>query len=483
MSLAKNTFYYVLGSVLSMLASFLLAPLYTRYLGTSVYGEYALIQTLITLCQATFTLQLHTSVGRYYIDLKNSPEELKNYISSIFWSLIFISLTFIIIAMALHEVVIVRVFQKIQQPLFPIYALAYFDMLMRILALVPALLLKFQKRGRQFFKIQVLSSFTLIILALYFIVQRKFGIQGIFLALSFSSLFSAVFLIKELKPYLKLYFGFSEIRSGLHYSLPMIPHALSGFIFRVSDKIIMAWFFPLSIVGIYSLADKITQVIKVIINSYNSAYLPVGYELIKANKNFHHKINQHMLIFTSLGSLMILGFSLFSQEIIWLFFSEEFSDAWKFIPVLSLSYLFRIYWNHFTLRLFYEKKTKFIPIITIMAGSVNIMGNLIFFNIYGPMVAAYTTLISYLMTAALGFYFARKYAPLHFQINKVIFLSLFMTIVCQIISSLTIPIQIESIFLKLLSFIIFSLIIFKIIGLKIQDTKKVLTNLVKRPTN
>ena len=81
-----------------------------------------------------------------------------------------------------------------------------------------------------------------------------------------------------------------------------------------------------------------------------------------------------------------------------MFFSEEYHYIAVLVPIISLGYLFRGLYTFSTMPIFFLKKTKSIAFITIVSGLVNVVLNLILIPYYGVYAAAWTTVLSFLLS-------------------------------------------------------------------------------------
>ena len=73
--LLKNTFIIFIGKFCTQFISFLLVPLYTKYLITSDYGYVDLILTYISLILPIVILRSDSSIFRYLIDERDNKKE------------------------------------------------------------------------------------------------------------------------------------------------------------------------------------------------------------------------------------------------------------------------------------------------------------------------------------------------------------------------------------------------------------------------
>lgn len=64
----KHSFNYLLGSTLTKAIGLISIPIFTRLLTTTDYGILAVVNSYVGMCGILFSLNSHTSVGRYYFE-------------------------------------------------------------------------------------------------------------------------------------------------------------------------------------------------------------------------------------------------------------------------------------------------------------------------------------------------------------------------------------------------------------------------------
>jgi O-antigen/teichoic acid export membrane protein len=136
------------------------------------------------------------------------------------------------------------------------------------------------------------------------------------------------------------------------------------------------------------------------------------------NKRFYSKIMTY-LVFIVL--LIIMGMSLFSQEIIvFLARKPAYYEAYKIIPIIAFSALFMMMRDTAVRALNIVKKTTIISIVIVCVSVFNIISNLIFiprFQIFG---ASFTFLSTQILYFSLIYIFAQKYYFIPYEKGKLV---------------------------------------------------------------
>ena len=192
--------------------------------------------------------------------------------------------------------------------------------------------------------------------------------------------------------------GFKKeyIKYSLVYCVPLIPFALSNYILNYFDQ----WFINAAVgqmeAGKYAFAYKI-----------GALYVGLSVALLNAsNPEFFELMNKKDTIAVeeqnnSISKMLILGAGfliLFSIDIGTILSSNEaFLAALNIAPFIVLGYVFNALAGINNRSIYFEKKNIYLTIIVLSGGFLNIVLNAYYIPIYGYQVAAYTTLVSYII--------------------------------------------------------------------------------------
>ena len=236
------------------------------------------------------------------------------------------------------------------------------------------------------------------------------GIPGIYLAQLTGNLFFIIFLsgyaARNCIPSLNI----KVLRSMSMFGFPLLLANFAGACFSAIDRYSFNSMAMLKAVALYSLAFKISSVLRlVIIDSIKMAVSPMIIRKIDDpdNMRFYSKTNLYSSFVLMFG---VIGISLFSYEAIKVISrSTEFWEAFVLVPLLSLSVFFVNMRETTGIGLTIKKRTGIIGIIVVFSSIINILLNILLiprFNIFGAAAAAIFTNILYWLGC---YYFRRKH--------------------------------------------------------------------------
>lgn len=396
---------------------FIMLPVFTRYLSPQDYGILALTQLFGSFLPLVLSLQMHSSIGRFYFDYER--ERLKTFMSTIgLIILVFASFGFIILSVFLIRI-LSFVFPKIPPENYILFKLALIAAFFNTITSVSIMLLRVREEAKLFMKISLSLFFIGLIISIIEVVVFKKGAYGIMEATLVNSIIGFVAYTFFNRHFFGLEFDITMLKAPLKYSLPVIPHALSGLIFMYSDRIILEKYVSLAAIGLYALSDKVAFIFKTIVNQLNIAFQPHFVKSAKINKEKAVEDARDLARTTVfLLALSIAITAIFSVEIVYYMLDKRFFKAWIMIPILASSYIFRNLYCFSSSGLYFEKKTGKIPIITMVAAVVNILINLIFIPRYGVIAAVFSTLIAFITTYIMAELISLKIFHIKFD-NKV----------------------------------------------------------------
>lgn len=386
--LIKNTVIISIGKFGTKVLTFLLLPLYTSILTTSEYGVYDLLLTISLFLVPAITLLMEESMFRFLIDCKADNQK-KEIIST---CCIFIIINFIIFT--IFYSVICMFFKIPYEFLFYIYILSsIFNALKNTLT-----------RGMGKIKLYSLSNFIssslIIILNILFIAVIKIGVRGLLLSYIIANILIPFITIVKLKSYkyieLKKY-NKLKLKEMIRYSLPLVPNSISWTIINLSDRIIISSVMGTDSNGIYSVSNKFPSIIDTVYGFFYTAWKESAAKtLTESNHNqFYNSVYNAIKKF--MWSVIVCVISVLPL-IFDLIIKKDFVNAYIYIPVLIISIYFSNISGFYGGIFSAYKDTKIMGFTTFVAAIVNLVVNLIFIRYIGLWAAAFSTLISSVVT-------------------------------------------------------------------------------------
>ena len=419
LELIKNTLkqssIYALGSVASSAVSFLLIPVYTRYLTPADYGVLAILTLFISICSILIPMGMGSALFiRYFNESEDKREVVVSTAATfilisavIFSSIVFFASSYISVWL-LGSVEFKRYFSLIS-------GIVFFDSAI----IVPLALFRIREEPLKYAGLNILKLLSTIAFNIYFVVFLKKGVLGIlygtFLGSSISWLLIFPFLI--IIRY-RFRFDIIQLKKLLRLALPIAYAILMSWIISSSDRYILKLYHPLTEVGLYDLGYKLGRVINILlIVPFSTAWAVIMFKI--AEKKDAGRIFSKFLTYYYC-SILFIGFSIsvFAKEIIEVVATPAFLDSYKVIPIITLSHILGGTYYFWTFGPALKNLTKEY-IATSCAVFTNLALNFLLIPKFGMMGAAYATVISYLVMALVMLYYSNKYYFVKYEYKRV----------------------------------------------------------------
>ena len=404
----KNIPIYSIGNILPQITSFILLPIYTRYMSPDQYGIVTSMLLIQSIFVIIFTLCLDRSIYRLYWDY--NEDQMVDFLSTISIALVALGTLFLILSFIFQNYVTL-IFTKID--FHPYFTYALLGSYVGLFSLIPMGYFMIRQEAGKYVILSVLRLITTIGFILYFVIFSNEAAAGYLKGQLYgSAILVPVFLFILIKIVRwRFVFNHQMLKNGLMYSLPIIPGIVGAWVLDLSDRIFIERFFSLTDVGLYSMGYKLSAVVGIIMGSISMAYTPFFFETantrsVKDSKNILGKFNYIYMLLAIITCFIIL---LFSYEFVYLLLDKEYQGALIFVPVIVTAYLFQQGGGLIGTYFKQSKKTKQEAIITLFVAGLNVFLNFLIVPKYGAMGAAYTTLISFATGFGISYLYSKKY--------------------------------------------------------------------------
>ena len=416
--LLKNSGLYSVIQILQKCIGFFLLPVYTLFMPTEEKGLSDVVLTTVAFFSIFYTFAITSSVLRFYSDYKEDEKKLKD-----FWGTctVFVLINGIIMTVLL---IIARNFTLMPMTDWKVEFYPYLIVGLISITLNPVYsifqsTLQAKEESKKYALNNLFYFLCNFLLNILFVVGFKLGGLGILLALAITDLFAFIYTVIVFFPNITLRINIKYLKEALKYSLPLLPHTLSGSIIAAVDKLFLNKFIGLGVTGIYSIASQFGNIISVVTTAVNQAYVPWFFNKMRDKKKNEKEIVNIAESLTMAYGFLAMVMSFFVPEIFKIFLDHKYLEGWKIIPTLVFAYVFNGIYYFFVNPLFYSKKgVKYIAIGTFTAAILNSVFNIVFIPIWGSIGAALASLMANIIACLLIYFISKKLEPLKFNVIK-----------------------------------------------------------------
>lgn len=416
--LAYNTVIFAIGNFGSKVLTFLIVPLYTYVLTTAEYGIIDLFITSIGMVIPFSSMMVNEALVRFVLGKELTSKEAASNCFAIFLFGALLSILF--------------------TPLYKLFCFEEYIWIFVALLVLRTFNQIFSEYFRAINQNIKFTVFGVIITAttlgfnVLFLVFMRLGIRGYLYATLLSSgmgtlyilFFSDFFQVVSFKSIDK-----NIIKLILKYSVPLVPNSLMWWIMAAGDKYIINYFLGDNANGLYSLALKVPQIINMIYSLFIQAWQMSAIEINQSDdkssfyQNVFHATSFVMGLVTS-GIIMVV------KPLYVGVMSVSFVDAWKYVPLLSVSAIISCYASYFSVVYTVGTKTKKVLQTTALGTVVNLSLNFLLVVPFGMQGIAIGTCLGYLVVLVVRVRDMRLEMQICFDFKRNI-----LTFVCLLVQS------------------------------------------------
>ena len=331
----KEIFTYGFMGVISKFISIFLIPIYTGVLTQAEMGVLGLLTSIKGFLLLLLGLELHSSFFRFYY-----LEKYKDKREILFGTI----LSFYFVSSLVAFLLLLLLFQ------FQIkFIREYYFYLIAILASVfPNLInqiflsdLRLQHKSREYVFFTTLISILTVGLSLITVLVFDFKLNGVFWSPVISQVVTLLIFLIIYRKNLKVVISadsFEALKEMLRYSLPLIPARSATWVRANIANFFIASVFSLEVLGVYSVAKKLSNLFLIITQAINTAWLPYAskkYNNIKDTSFFVKSLDLSLGIY----SIALIGIGLCSTLLFDFVFNETYYDSLSLIPLIALPLL------------------------------------------------------------------------------------------------------------------------------------------------
>ena len=391
----ENTSILILGQVLGLVLTFSASIFLVRGLGSEGYGEYAFIYAFLSLFGWLVVFGTDNILVREAVQNPDS--------SGLIWSNgIIVQLIFSLIAMLL---------MLLAAMLWGYPSRVRFLLILggiEILWLVPWRIINriLQVELQQWRAVlatlirQVVWLILLVVLA-----TRNVSLGTLIGVRTGTALLEILLMWLLARPFihLKWHFDSQLIKKLLLLSWPLALTSLSIAVYHRIDRVLIEHYLDASSLGLYATADNIAVLMHLVPLAFMTSIYPILSRKFDNQADFYYltNISFRWILVWSIGLAGLLV--LIGPSLVILAYGHEFWYSGQVLMVLVWAQVASSFGIILSQILITQNLQRYITIATLVGAGINILGNVLLLRSYGISAAAWTTVVSYSVSAILIF--------------------------------------------------------------------------------
>ena len=460
----KNTLIYLLPAVIGNALPLITLPVFTRILTREDFGVLALVQIYAIFAGGLANFGMTAAYDRNYFQYRKDTKQTAQLLYS---TLLFVFINFFFLAIITYA--FKGTLSKLVTGSSQNGTLLFFSFCGHFFFNAGYYYLSFFKNSgiaKSFTFYTLFISLANFVISLFLVAYIQVGVIGIVYAqLGAGMLIFCSLSFRFLKTY-QPSFSKAIFIDSLKISYPLTPRIFLGVISTQFDKYMIGLITTAGGVGIYSIGQRIANIIFIFMTAIQNVFSPQVYrKMFDKKEQDDESIGRYLTPFAYVVIAVALSITIFSEEIIFILTPPSYHGAIDIVIILSMFYGFLFFGKLNGNQLIFMKKTHITSFLSVMSIALNVGFNIPFIMKWGAVGAAWGTLLAGLISGAISFAVSQHYYEIKWEYKKLgaIFLIFFSSAICLIVlRSISTPYELR-VFVKLAAIVLYT-----ILGVKLQ---------------
>jgi O-antigen/teichoic acid export membrane protein len=388
---------YALAGAAQQALSFLLLPVYTRFIDPADYGVLELLTALSSVLFGTLAIGIPSAIVKCYHRDCETPEEQEALLTM---GLALAAPTLIVgaLVISLFADDVSRLVLGVDTGGTYVRLVAANGVLAWLAAIVMSSL-RAQERAVAFSVLSVTQVGAALSLNLVLVAYYDAGITGVFWGNLCSNVLALPVGLLVARKSVRLVLIRRLAGPLARFGLLLVPVALAGWAMNMSDRYVLRLFTDLSEVAVYGVGYKFGMLIEVmVVFPFQLAWPAISFSL--ASREGHRETYASALTYLSLILAYLVIAVTFTTRIgLATVVGDAYAEAYHVVPLVALAYALNGIQYCVAPGVHIAEKTRLLTITTVAGALLNLGLNFVLIPSWGMMGAAWATALSFLLVA------------------------------------------------------------------------------------
>lgn len=412
--LVRHTAIYSAAEIINKALPFMLLPILTRYLLPADFGVIATFSAYLGVVSVLTGLNVHGVINVNFFKLTH--EQFRKYLANVLLLLLVSSLGVLSVVLMLHASLV----QWLHLPVSWLTA-GVLIAVFQFITLINLVLWQVEKKPFLYGIYQISQTVVNVLLTLVLVVGFLLGWEGRLIALLATGVLFGVMSLWILyqRDYIRFVPDMDDIKDALRFGVPLIPHALSGWLTTGMDRILIMGMVSSVATGLYSVGFQIGMILGVAAGAFNRAYSPFLFEKLEtATLQQKIRIVKWTYAYFILVLFAALLLSLIAPLVIPFLLGKAYSGSAEFVPWIAFGYAFNAMYLMVVNFIFFTKKTGRLGTVTFSISLLHLLLSYLMIKAFGPIGAAQAMAISFFLIFCAVWYLSGKTYEMPWNIFK-----------------------------------------------------------------
>ena len=423
----KSSLIYSFVGSLPYISGIILIPLFTIYLTPQQFGVNALYYSMMMFFQVLAGFGMDSFIGVFYYEYKDRQEKLRELIGTVLLFTLMIG-AFLVIFMTLAGPFAFHLLwpEIVGLTFFPFGMITLFTAIFNAGFKSYTGLLIHQQRVERFFWMSSLNFILTVGLTFLLLRLFPFTLYGPLLGRMIPMGFSFVLLLIFASREFGLNFKTGLLRPLFSFCIPILVYTLLAWVVNNIDRFVITYFIPdTTFVGIFDIAVKITLFIELMQMGLMNTISPKIFAIWKEKdlRKSTVEVNRYYNGFTAVTILIIPLILITVPVLVPLVIKKQvYYQALLYLPILTLGFATRGWFQMFISPIYYFKKTKVLPKIFLFSAVFQLISSILLIRYFGIMGAVWANFLVKPVQALFVYFESRKIFSFTFNRWKIVYL-------------------------------------------------------------
>ena len=420
-SFSIDSLYYGMSSVISKLVGFLLVPLFTQFLSPKDYGVMTLLGFYTLFFSPISHLGIQGAMFRF-VGFSKSKQEEDIILSSAFKIVVIISFFFTLLSIIFIKPLELFLVNSNDYTILLLTTVifSFFSSLNQMLYSY----LRIKRKVKKIFYLNMVKVLISVSLSIFLVVFVGLGLSGVVYSLLFTSIFSFILLLVNVKISLFNKIDFKYIKQMFNYGLPNVPKYIQAIIMGLFGQYYIGKYLSIEDLGLYAVAWKFCLPIVVVNSAILNSWNAYKFDLHK-KKSSKKVFSQFSNIFILIPCFVFLIISIWGGDLLIIFADQKFHSAAIYVPYLCLIPLFSSFYTTMSSYISFGENQSLNPYIGTTGLVVTVIASILLIPKLSIIGVAYATSLGWIAMSIFGYLYGQSIFKVNFQLSKNIILVFF----------------------------------------------------------
>ncbi len=405
LSLLSDTLTYGASSLIGQVLSFLLLPLYTRFLDPAQFGVIGMLIIVTLLFGPLANLGMTNAIFRRY-SMSKDDETRAAVLGTGLASVIVSSLVVLVIAVFAAEPIAQFIVGDART--INLVRLSLLSAAISTIGTVPRAMLRASRRVRAVGALNIAQVLFTTIPTIWFVVIQEQGVRGVVLGTLVGETLSTISSFFCTVGSFRVGFNRSTWREMLSYGLPFVPHHLQAVALALFGQYMVREMLGFNQAGLFNIASKFAMPVVFVVTAVQNSWVAYKFQIHAEDEDPKAFFRSTFTYYVAAITYLWVGVSLWGPEMVRLMTTDGFHQAALLVWAVSLVPLAQgIYFMSGT-GMELSDNTRPFPLISLAGLLTVVAGAYLLIPMIGALGAALATVLGWVVMSVVMFFFARR---------------------------------------------------------------------------